>query len=124
MYLPTALFFPIMPSDGTGQEVCWGCRTDPCVVLGPKPQAELRRGWGTIGPRTICEVQWVHGKPAGNVLPDTLPHREKVLVLQGLGKGTEVCQLCGPWPTCHRSRPGLPPRRTCGGLCLQMEFML
>lgn len=44
MYLPTALFLPIMPRNGTGQRVCWGRRTGTCVVLGPKPQAELWRG--------------------------------------------------------------------------------
>lgn len=41
----------------------------------------------TGGPRTISKVQWVYREPASNVLPDALPHREKVLELQGLRQG-------------------------------------
>lgn len=78
---------------------------------------------GTTGPRTVCEVQWVYGEPASDILPDALPHREEVLVLQGLGKRTDVCQLGGPRPRPHTPAQAASPS-TCGDLCTQMEFML
>lgn len=89
MYLPIALFFPIMPRNRGWDGDC----------IGDAGQAH-RLSWdlshrpisgGTRGPRTISEVQRIHGEPAGNVLPDALPHREKVLVSQGLGRRTDVC---------------------------------
>lgn len=124
MYLPTALFFPIMPRDGTGQEICWDA--GQAHVLSWDQSHRLSCGGGVgggiVGPRTVCEVQRVHGEPAGNVLPDALPHREKIFALQGLGKGTDVSS--GLWPLPHQPRPGLHPCCTLGGLCMWMEVML
>lgn len=58
----------------------------------------------TVGPRTVGEVQWVYREPASDVLPDTLPHREKVLELQGLRQG----YLLALQPMPSADPPGLP----------------
>lgn len=48
------------------------------------PELSHRQISRTVGQRTVGEVQWVYREPASDVLPDALPHREKVLELQGL----------------------------------------
>lgn len=51
------------------------------------PELSHRQISRTVGQRTVGEVQWVYREPASDVLPDALPHREKVLELQGLRQG-------------------------------------